>query len=250
MRKSIMAWVAGVTLTVSPVLAEDVTGVVKYDGTPKKPRKVTGITDEHCKKQHPEGIEIVTEKVGKDGGLADVFVQVKSGLPKDAKYEIPKGEDGKPVPVVLDQKGCQYVPSVFGVMVGQPLLVRNSDNTNHNIHGLPKENPQFNFSQQRRGMENTIELAKPENFHIKCDVHPWMSARAFVMEHPFFAVTDEDGKFTIKNLPPGEYELEFWHSTAGTQTQKIKVEAGKPTKLEPVTLKPKPTRRPTPARSN
>src|SRR5690606_24802735 len=212
MRKTLIASLAVVSLICPTVLAEDVAGVVKYDGPKPRARKVNPSADPNCAKMHKDGIEIQDVKVGKDQTLADVFVQVKSGLPEGKKFDIPKGEDGKPKPVVLDQKGCEYHPNVFGVMVGQPLVVRNSDSTTHNIHGLPRENPQFNFSQAQKGMEKELTLEKPEDFRIKCDVHEWMNAHAFVMEHPFFAVTDEEGKFTIKDLPPGEYELEFWHS--------------------------------------
>ncbi len=230
--------VSGVVLgfTAAVVLAADegsIKGKVEFEGTPPKPRNMPVAADAHCAKAHPKGIDLQKVNV-KDGGLADVFVQIKeSTLPKDKKWEVPKGEDGKPRPVQLDQKGCEYHPHVFGIMVGQPLKVTNSDSTNHNIHGFPKKNSQFNFSQAQKGMEKLVELTKAEDFPIKCDVHNWMNAHAFVMTHPFFCVSDAEGKFEIKDVPPGTYDVEFWHETLGTKTVKgVKVEAGKPATAE------------------
>ncbi len=204
-------------------LAEEgvIKGRVLFDGTPPRAKKVSVEADAHCKKAHPAGLETQSVKV-KDGGLADVFVQIKSGLPKDGKWEVP-GE-----PVVLNQEGCEYHPHVFGIMAGQPLKVVNNDSTNHNIHGFPKLNQQFNFSQAQKGMEKIVELGKPENFQIRCDVHNWMQSHAFVMPHPFFATTDESGSFEIKNVPPGTYVIEFWHESLGTRTaREVKIESGK-----------------------
>jgi hypothetical protein len=201
-------------------------GKVTFEGAVPKAKSVPDLADPACKKMHPKGLETPTVKV-KDGALADVFVQIKSGLPKDKKWDPPTE------PVVLDQKGCMYEPHVFGIMAGQPLKVRNSDATNHNIHGLARVNQEFNFSQAQKGMEKIVELKKPEKFLIKCDVHQWMNAHAFVMSHPFFATSDADGNFEIKNVPAGTYDVELWHEALGSKTIKgVKVEAGKPSTLD------------------
>lgn len=223
--KGLMAALA-IGVSAAGVLAEDngsIKGKISFEGTPQKPRKVAEMGDAHCKKEHPGGIELQPVKV-KNGGLADVFVQIKSGLPKDKKWETPKE------PVVLDQHGCEYRPHILGVMAGQGVKVINSDPTQHNIHGHPKANTPFNFSQSQKGMEKVVDLSKPENFAIKCDVHNWMSAHAFVMSHPFFATSDAEGNFEIKNVPPGTYDVELWHETLapkGVLVKGVKVEAGK-----------------------
>ena len=127
----------------------------------------------------------------------------------------------------LDQKGCHYVPHVFGMMAKQKLLIKNTDDTLHNIHAMPTANKEFNIGQPNQGMETTRTFAQPEVMvHFKCDVHPWMSAYVGVLSHPFFGVTGEDGTFSIKGLPAGEYTLEAWHEKYGPQTQTVKVAAG------------------------
>jgi hypothetical protein len=83
-------------------------------------------------------------------------------------------------------------------------------------------------------MKETVTLARPEDFKIKCDVHAWMNTWCHVVEHPFYAVTDESGTFTIAGLPPGEYELRYWHETLGEQKAKVKLEAGQAAEAEQV----------------
>lgn len=206
-------------------------GKITFEGTPPKPQKISDISDQdaHCKTVHNGAILVEKVKV-KDGALADVFVRIKNGLPKDKTWEAPKE------PVVLDQKGCEYHPHVFGMMAGQGLKVVNSDPLQHNIHGFPKANQEFNISQPQKGMENIVDLSKVETakFDIKCDVHKWMGAYAFVLPHPFFATSGEDGKFEIKNVPPGTYDIELWHESLaqkGLLIKGVKVEAGKATTI-------------------
>ena len=112
-------------------------------------------------------------------------------------------------------------------MAGQPLKFKNSDGILHNVHGLPKENREFNIGMPPTLAEKDVSLNKPEPlFTVKCDVHPWMNAFVAVMTHPFFAVSGKDGKYTIGDLPAGDYEIEFWHEKLGTRTEKVTVGAG------------------------
>jgi hypothetical protein len=161
----------------------------------------------------------------KDGKLGNVFVYVKSGLPAGATYTAPT------TPVVIDQDGCLYHPRVLGVMVNQPLEIRNSDPVLHNIKAVPAKNRGFNISQPSEGMKTTRTFTTPEVMvPLECNVHGWMTAHAGVMSNPFFAVSGEDGTFEIKNLPAGTYELEAWHEKLGTKTMSVTVpEGGKAT---------------------
>jgi plastocyanin len=154
--------------------------------------------------------------IGKDGGMANVFVWIKKGL-EGKKYDPPKDA------VELDQVGCRYTPHVLGVMVGQTLKIKNSDDTMHNVHALSSANPEFNFGQAKKGAEADKVFTSAEFFRIKCDVHGWMSAWVGVMPHPFYVVTGEAGTFELKDLPAGEYEVEAWHEKLGTLQQVAKV---------------------------
>lgn len=199
-------------------------GKISFEGTPPAPEKIKLTADPKCHEQHKEGLERQTVRV-KDGGLADVFVYVKTGAPA--------GQSGPSDEVLLDQKGCMYEPHVVAVRVGQNLKIRNSDDTLHNVHPRPTINEEFNFGQPRKGMENTKTFAKEEvMIPVGCDVHPWMRSYISVMSHPFFAVTKEDGTFEIKGLPSGEYEVEAVHGKLKSMTQKVTVKDGEAAKLD------------------
>ncbi len=198
-----------------------ISGSIAYaNGDPDTPIKMDA--DPTCASFHKE--PVLTEKVvtGETGGLANVFVYVKSGLPA-GKYPIPSQAH------LLDQKGCQYTPHVSGIRTGQKLLIRNSDPTLHNVHAMPKVNDEFNRGQPFENMEFDHTFDKAEVMvRFKCDVHPWMSSYLGVVDHPFFAVSDATGSFKIDGLPAGEYTLEAWHEELGTTTQKVTVAEGQP----------------------
>jgi uncharacterized protein (DUF2141 family) len=110
-------------------------------------------------------------------------------------------------------------------MVGQQLDILNSDGTLHNIHALPKVNKEFNKAMPRSKKQMSVKFDKVEApFKVKCDVHPWMGAFLGVFAHPYFAVTDDSGSFTIAGLPPGKYVVEAWHEKLGTQTADLTVD--------------------------
>ena len=113
-----------------------------------------------------------------------------------------------------------------GVVVGQSVEFRNSDETNHNIHPLPRENAEWNESQPPKG-EPKVKTFDHEEVMVpvKCNVHPWMRAYVGVVRHPFFSVTGSDGTFKIAGLPPGKYTVEAWHERFGRQEAEVTVAA-------------------------
>ncbi len=158
-------------------------------------------------------------RVGKDRGLADVFVWVTEGVPKQT-YPVPE------TPLVIDQIGCVYVPYVSAVQTKQTIRVKNSDSVLHNVHPSPQVagNPESNKAQLPRSSDLVYQWSQPEVFlKYKCDVHPWMFAYVSVVDHPYFAVTDQEGRFNIAELPPGEYTVEAYHRKAGRLSRKVTV---------------------------
>src|SRR5262245_56882143 len=144
----------------------DVSGPVTYKGDKIKAKKIKMDADAYCQSAHAEAVFSDEIVVGDNGGVQWAFVYIKS----DALKSDPPKDAAK-----IDQTGCTYVPHVQGVVAGQTIKIVNSDATNHNIHALPKVNPEFNMSQKDKGMENEKVFASPEMaVRVKCDVHPWM----------------------------------------------------------------------------
>ena len=189
-----------------------------FEGTAPVAEVMKADADPKCKLMHPEGITPDAVVINANGTLKNVFVYVKEGLPAGKTYEAPKDS------VKLDQHGCAYSPKVMGIMTKQPLEIVNSDDTLHNVHALAAVNKEFNLGMPIKGMKLKKTFDKPEvMIKVKCEVHPWMASYIGVLDHPYFAVTGEDGLATIKDLPAGEYTVELWHEKYGTQTQKVTV---------------------------
>jgi plastocyanin len=182
--------------------------------------------DPICLTHHTNPVPPQTLVLGEDKTIGNVFVHVKSGLPK-MEYAIPSE------PVIIDQKGCMYDPHVVGVMVGQPVKILNPDGTLHNVHALSKVNPEFNLAMPKFRTEVEKKFEKEEfMFAIKCDVHPWMGAWVTVLRHPYFAVTKEDGKYTIDDLPTGTYTLEAWQEKLGPQEMEVTLAEGETKEID------------------
>ena len=183
-------------------------GVVRFEGKRprRQPMKMRG--DRACAHQETT-VFSPGLTISESGGVPHVFVYVKEGV---------EGTYTAPTEVVsLDQKGCMFAPHVFGLQVGQPLRIVNSDATVHNVHSLTKRNAGFNLSQPVKGAESIRRFVRPEvMIKFRCDVHGWMEAYCGVLSHPFFAATNSDGEFEIGRLPPGRYAIEAWHEYWGT----------------------------------
>jgi plastocyanin len=154
-----------------------------------------------------------------NGGLLNTFVFIKDGL-GDKAYAPPSA------PVVMDQKGCRFVPHVIGVMAGQPVKFTNGDATMHNVHMTPtlSTNQTVDISQPPNGPGDTRALSTPElMIPVRCNNHPWMEGYINVVSNPFYAVSAEDGHFTIKGVPPGNYIIEADHEQLGQKTAQITV---------------------------
>jgi plastocyanin len=221
MKKSFLLLSLGFFTAAQIAQAGDITGVITLKGTPPAAKEITPIKDDpNCAAMYSGALPKTTfYVVGADGGLADVVVSLKGISGQSTGASAP--------PMVLDQKGCLYYPQILAVQTGQKIIVKNSDPCVHNIHTRPAANPESNQVQMPGGADLTFTFDKPEPFlKFQCDVHPWMFAWVTVVDHPYFAVSGKDGKFTIKNVPPGKYTLEAAHRKLGAQTADIEVKAG------------------------
>jgi plastocyanin len=221
-------------LKVSPVLlliamlavataarAADIIGTITLKGTPPAEGDLSSYMKDYADCTAMYGDKLPTTHffvVGPKGEFADVVVSLKGMSGKSTGASAP--------PAVLDQKGCIYTPQIFAVQTGQKLAVKNSDHCIHNVHCTPAMagNDEHNDAQMSGGADLTYTFAKPEMFiKFECNVHPWMRAWVCVFDHPYFSVSDKDGKFVIKNVPPGKYTVEAGHRKLGSQTQDVEV---------------------------
>ena len=208
-----------VLLSGIPAFGASITGTIVYEGKVPKMKAIKMDADPSCAMKHTEPARMEILVLGAGQTMANVFVHLTKGVP-NKEYPVPKE------PVVMDQKGCTYTPHVFGIRAGQTLKVLNSDGTLHNVHAMPKKNRVFNLAMPKSKTTATNVFKKAEfMFPIKCDVHPWMGAYCAVMSHPYFDTTAKNGKFTIKGLAAGTYEIEAWHERLGTRKQSITVTA-------------------------
>jgi plastocyanin len=203
---------------VDPATAGSIQGTVRYTGEVPEARRVAMGIEAACAAAHDEPVYFNTLLV-QNGGLANAFVWVKEGLES-------WGYDVRTEEVVLDQRGCLYVPRVVGVQVRQPLTFVNSDPTTHNVNTLPEVNRGVNFSMSVQDQRVTKTFVKPEVMvKTRCDLHPWMGAWVGVVRHTAFAVTAADGSFSLEGLPPGDFLVEVWHEELGTQSARATVDA-------------------------
>ena len=167
-----------------------------------------------------EGKQLVQEAVvtSPNGSLANVFVRLVGDFP-----EMPIPEE----PVVIDQVDCIFTPRVVGVRAGQLVQIKNSDPLLHNLNTLTSTTNRINVGQPVQGMVYEVRFAEEEDMlRIRCDLHRWMTEYIGIVPHPFFAVTDVSGTFTLDDVPAGAHSIEVWHEEYGVLTESVTVEAG------------------------
>ena len=211
----------GGTATPDEANGATVTGKVTIDGTSPVMKALDMSANPFCVRAHPTAQKSEEVEAGAGGALKDVFVWIKDGDAVTGKqWQVPT------TAVLLDQNGCMYKPHVLGVMAGQNLDIKTSDQTNHNIHPMPQVNQEWNESQAPGSEDKMKSFPRQEvMIPVKCQIHPWMKAYIGVVSHPFFAVTGDDGSYTIKGLPPGTYTVEFWQEKYLTHDESITVAA-------------------------
>lgn len=226
MFRTALVVLATVSLSASAAHAAggQIKGTIKASGKAPAAKPIDMQTDPFCAGKSNKEEDLL---VGSNGGLKNAIVRIAKGAPA---APAPTGE------VVLDQDGCAYKPHVAVAQAGQVVLIKNSDETLHNVHTYKGPATLFNAAQPQGAPPLKKKFPAPGDVvKFKCDVHPWMTGYVAVTDNPYHAVSGADGSFTIDNVPPGTYTLEVWHEKLGTTTTEVKVADGKPASVN-VTL--------------
>lgn len=216
---SLLAAASTALTTPLPASAADIYGTVTLKGTPPPELNIEPLkNDANCGPLHREMPTTHFYVVGPGGGLGDVVVALK-GI---------HGKSTGPAanPLVIEQKGCEYLPYISACQTGQKIIVKNLDPVLHNVHVTPdvKGNSEENRAQMPSGPDLTFTFNAPEEFlRFKCDVHPWMFAYVSVFDHPYFSVSTKDGTYRIHNVPPGQYTVTAMHRKEGTLEQTVEI---------------------------
>ena len=217
---------AAAPIPIDQATVGSISGKVSFQGAKPTVARIIMDQDPVCVQKHSGPVFAEDGSVNDNGTLPNVFVYVKSGAEKYT-FAVPTQS------VELDQDGCMYKPHVLGIQVGQTLSILTKDATTHNIHPMPKDNREWNMSQAPNAAPLEQKFSRPEiMIPVKCNQHPWMKAYIGVTKNPFFAVTGSDGTFSIKGLPPGDYTIEAWTATFGTQEQNVTVGAKEAKRVE------------------
>jgi len=192
--------------------AETIQGTIRYVGAPIEKKKTAVTIDQYIcgKEKEPEDLLLSS-----NNGVRNAVVSLQN-VPPGAKrdWNFPAAK--------MDQKQCSFIPRVVIVPAGGTVEFLNSDRLLHNVRSVGKENPPFNRAQPHaRSISFTFK--QPELLRVDCDLHSWMRGWVVVAEHPFYAVTNEQGEFTLENVPRGKYTLQVWQESLGNVTQEVVV---------------------------
>lgn len=194
------------------VTAEMIKGTIRFAGIPVAAKTIPVTIDQYI--------------CGNEKRLEDLVISADKGIRNAvvALAKTPSVEFNAPpaTAVELDQKECTFMPHVVVASVNTPVLFLNTDRLLHNLHSTSKLNPRFNRAQPK-GRTIQIAFKSPEIIQIECDLHTWMNAWVVVGDHPFYAVTNDQGNFMLDNVPPGSYTLQVWQESLGTVTKEITV---------------------------
>lgn len=210
-------------------------GVITFDGEPPVlppliEKGDTKVKNANVCAAHEVPDESLLVNAEADNGVANVFVYLAS-VPEGAAVAVAQE------PVVIDQKGCAFVPHARVVRVEQTISFKSSDPIDHNVRSFAASNQPFNITilaGQQEGSEVSFDNRELKPVSLKCDLHPWMRAYLLPLEHPYGAVTDSEGKFEIKNIPVGKHVFRIWHERAEFLVRKheVEIKAGEPAVLK------------------
>jgi len=190
-------------------------GKVTVEGQVPAPKVINMHADPDCSKGNSSPATTEDVIAGAGGALDNVVVYISAGAPDESS--VPSQ------PVTVMQKGCRFAPHVAVMQTGQEVEMVNTDSTSHNVHPLATNNREWNKIQPPGTAPLDETFARPEFITVKCNIHPWMRAYFAVLRTSHYAITGQDGAFSLKNLPPGKYTVTAWHESLGSQSQEITV---------------------------
>ena len=232
---------AGLAIVANTAAAQ--TGSVKgsfiYKGEPPTLEPLIINKDQQaCGKAQPQ--KLLVDPATK--GVANIFIWIARVNEKDIPSELKKPKEAE---VVIDQKDCVFLPHCLIARAGQTLKMLNGDPVAHNVRATMLRNGAFNYTvapNDREGVESELKRGEILPQPVVCDIHPWMQAHVLVVDHPYAAVSNEKGEFTIEGLPPGKYDFKLWHETSGyvkhDDVENVEVKAGAPTDLGKLEIPP------------
>jgi len=192
--------------------AETIKGNIRYVGAPIEKKKTPVTIDQYIcgKEKEPEDLLLSS-----NNGIRNAVVSLQN-IPPGAKrnWNFPAAK--------MDQKQCAFIPRVVIVPVGGTVEFLNSDRLLHNVRSAGKENPPFNRAQPH-ARSISFAFKQPELLRVDCDLHSWMRGWVVVADHPFYAVTNEQGEFILDNVPRGKYTLQVWQESLGNVTREVVV---------------------------
>ncbi|HET6328909.1 MAG TPA: hypothetical protein VFG04_29770 [Planctomycetaceae bacterium] len=190
---------------------------------------------EVCAKQNIPDDSLIVDTGSK--GIANIFVYLQKP-PADMPAEL---KESKEKIVKFDQKGCRFIPHALILRTDQSIEILSDDPISHNTHALPVRQDGKNEAIAANDRSGNVkwQFSLPEKMPttVQCDIHLWMNARWLIIDHPYAAITDKDGRFKIENVPAGEHNFMIWHERAGwvfgatKRSMPVTIEAGKTTQL-------------------
>ena len=204
--------------TVQELPGSVVEGRVQFQGVPPPPKRIQ-----------------VAQDVDVCGETREVYlVRVENGGVDDAVVWIDDIQRGKPFsfpPAQIDQKDCTYLPHVLVMQVGD-VNITSGDPIPHSVHTHAQHNRDYNESMSPLQHDISLSFLRPDVISVRCDLHGWMQAYVVVAKNPYYAISENGGKFKLDGVPTGHYHLTVWSESLGESEQEIAVEAGKPTRAD------------------
>ena len=200
---------------VSTAQAAGIGGKVTVEGVTVVAKTINMASEPGCAKMYSTPLKYEDVVIGQGEALENVVVYISAGAPDETSAP------SQPVQVI--QKGCRFAPHIVAMQAGQTFEMVNQDSTAHNVHPLAVNNREWNKAEPPGAAPLSDSFARPGFISVKCNIHPWMHAYFAVLKTSHYAVTGDNGSFSLNNLPPGKYTITAWHETLGTQTQEITI---------------------------